>query len=628
MAMRLLRRSSSFNTAEKPEAATTSPRAKARSPTRRPRPPLPTCPPLPSAARRLLGSKGSAGSAGSATSAARASSLGSLAAARPERMERSGPSTHGRSKSEGLEVEPERQPAGGAEMASGRAVRRDGPPRPLRAGQVAPGPDGTAVPGLMAPPLPPLDRIPTSLPEHVIEARTSSGRLGSGSPYQLFHRMRDRRVTSEPPAAPAVPAAPATEGTSCSSKCQRENPVGLYNLGNTCFLNAALQSLAHAPLLSDFFLKRHFVKDLNVENPLGTKGAIASAFAKLLQELLQPEGTAEAIAPEEMLRALCKHCPIIAEQPGMQQDAQEVMAFLLDALHEDLNRIREARDTRPAPAAASGSQRSLSEPCSKPEERLAAEAWYSHLLWHRSLVVDLCQGQLRSQVKCSKCGCASVTFDPFLFLTLPLPARLKRGRKVHIEEAIKAFCVEERLDGSDCWGCPRCDRRVSASKRLSLWKLPLLLLVHLKRFGFEASGAWTAPSWKIEGEVWTPPQLDLGNFVSKTSPQRASLQYDLFAAVDHAGVSPFSGHYTASCRRPDGWWRFDDSRAEYLGRAGSEDTERKVSGPWNYLLLFQRRDAPSDFEAIPEQSHRRPELWPHVLDGAEEWSFMGDSMRS
>lgn len=544
---------------------------------------------------------------------------------------------HGRTKSEGLEVEPEK-PAGGAaaepEMAFPGRVRRDLPPRPLcRApGQVAPlGPDGTAaVPGLSAPPLPPLDRIPTSLPEHVIEARTSSGRVGiSGSPYQLFHQMRDRRVASEPPAAPAVPAA---EDTSCSSKCRRrENPVGLYNLGNTCFLNAALQSLAHAPLLSDFFLKRHFVKDLNVENPLGTKGAIASAFAKLLQELLQPEGTAEAIAPEEMLRALCKHCPIIAEQPGMQQDAQEVMAFLLDALHEDLNRIREARETRrparEAPAAAVSSS-GLREELQKPEERLAAEAWYSHLLWHRSLVVDLCQGQLRSQVKCSKCGCASVTFDPFLFLTLPLPARLKRGRKVHIEEAIKAFCVEERLDGSDSWGCPRCDRRVSASKRLSLWKLPLLLLVHLKRFGFEASGAWTAPSWKIEGEVWTPPQLDLGNFVSKTSPQRASLQYDLFAAVDHAGVSPFSGHYTASCRRADGWWRLDDSRAEYLGRAGSEATERKVIGPWNYLLLFQRRDAPSEPEAIPEQSHRRPELWPHVLDVAEEWSFMGDSMAS
>eukprot|EP00913_Durusdinium_trenchii_P012979 g12187.t1 len=281
------------------------------------------------------------------------------------------------------------------------------------------------------------------------------------------------------------------------------------------------------------------------------------------------------------------------------------MAFLLDALHEDLNRIREPKHR------ATGSRSVLCDKVQKAEERIAAEAWYDHLQRHRSLVVDLCQGQLRSQVKCCECGCASVTFDPFLFLTLPLPPQLKRGRTVHIQEAIKAFCVEEKLQGEDCWGCPRCDRRAifsafcaPSSERPRAESRPN------KRPSSGSEAGWGAPTWKIEGEVWTPGRLDLQDFVSEMSPQRVSLQYDLFAAVDHAGVSPFSGHYTASCLRPDGWWRFDDSRAEYLGRAGAEATEKKVIGPWNYLLLFQRRDAPLEPEQIPEQkSSEASETW-------------------
>lgn len=55
-------------------------------------------------------------------------------------------------------------------------------------------------------------------------------------------------------------------------------------------------------------------------------------------------------------------------------------------------------------------------PCSSP-----LKAWENHLRRNRSIVVDLFHGQLKSQVKCKTCGHISARFDPFNFLSLPLP---------------------------------------------------------------------------------------------------------------------------------------------------------------------------------------------------------------
>lgn len=429
---------------------------------------------------------------------------------------------------------------------------------------------------------------------------------------------------------------------------RRRTPVGLHNLGNTCFLNAALQALAHAPLLAQFFLHGHFVADLNAANFLGTGGVLATAFAALLQKLFPErsvlddaapiqdsaefgrsntanEDRCASIAPEDFYESVCNCMPMLGEQRGSQQDAHEVMNFVLDALHEDLNR------TRPRPPYQERPEVDAANVSCKGEERYAAEAWHHHLRWNRSILVDLCQGQLRSQVRCLECGWTSVTFDPFLFLSLPLPPQLARGGREPIEAAIREYCSEERLEGSDRWGCPKCGRRVDALKRLSLWKLPVLLLVHLKRFGFEAPSAsgTTLRSWKIEGEVTLPmSRLDLNEFVAESSPQKVPLKYDLFAAVDHIGSSSSVGHYTAACRRPEGWWRFDDSQTVFLGRPDENAAEvQGVVGEDNYLLLFQRRDAPPEPELVREQSHQHPANWPHYCGDASEWSFLQQSLQ-
>lgn len=75
----------------------------------------------------------------------------------------------------------------------------------------------------------------------------------------------------------------------------------------------------------------------------------------------------------------------------------------------------------------------------------------------------------------------STTYNPFMYLSLPLPSK---PSKVTLDQCLDAFVQEEILDKGDAWNCPNCKKPRKASKRLTIARLPPILLIHLKRFAF------------------------------------------------------------------------------------------------------------------------------------------------
>ncbi|KAL6559087.1 hypothetical protein OROHE_006456 [Orobanche hederae] len=191
--------------------------------------------------------------------------------------------------------------------------------------------------------------------------------------------------------------------------------TGLYNLGNTCFMNSAIQCLVHTPKLVDYFLG-NFRRDLNCENPLGMNGKLAIAFGDLLRKLWAPGAT--PIAPRMFKSCIASFAPQFSGYN--QHDSQEFLSFLLDGLHEDLNRVKR----KPYIQAKDEDGR--------PHEEVADEYWENHLSRNDSIIVDLCQGQYRSTLVCPVCKKLSITFDPFMYLSLPLPSSTLRTMTVTI----------------------------------------------------------------------------------------------------------------------------------------------------------------------------------------------------
>ncbi|KAJ2850492.1 hypothetical protein IWW36_001872 [Coemansia brasiliensis] len=189
---------------------------------------------------------------------------------------------------------------------------------------------------------------------------------------------------------------------------------GLNNLGNTCFMNSALQCLGHFSDLTQYFVSNVYRTELNRDNPLGMKGAVASAYGRLVKAMW--DIGRGAYAPRMFKQTVAQWAPQF--RGYNQQDAPEFLAFLLDGMHEDLNRI------------ISKPYIEVPDANGRPDAEVADEQWDIYKRRNDSVVVDLFQGQYRSTLVCPECSHVSVTFDPFMYLTLPLPIQRQKWIQV------------------------------------------------------------------------------------------------------------------------------------------------------------------------------------------------------
>ena len=446
---------------------------------------------------------------------------------------------------------------------------------------------------------------------------------------------------------------------------------GLKNLGNTCFMNSALQCLSNTPPLVEFFRSHSWREELNKENLMGHQGQVAEAFAELMSEIweLQQEqrvsgmmvssgtgccgwrrsrraasnpgditkitdapgavavasekqydhrtSTKMYVCPRNFKKILGRHCELFS---GFQQhDSQELLLFLLDALHEDLNRIVkkpyiECFDYDGEFLSYESDKKTGAQPQKKSEGFAAQLSWIDHLRRNQSVIVDLFQGQLRSELQCSECGFKSVKFDAFMNLELPLcqgagstangrPATPSQYVNTDINSCLREFTKKENLTGEHQWRCPKCKELRDATKQLTLYNLPNVLIIAFKRFQVDEYGRSLG---KIETHVdFSLKGFDVsggmsrdgrGAFSATVGSDDNDPMYDLYGVANHFGGLG-GGHYTAFAQNKQDlhWYCFDDSS---VTRKKPTDICTKAA----YVLFFKKRKMQGKLGSTLEES--------------------------
>ncbi|KAI0100148.1 hypothetical protein GGR51DRAFT_551648 [Nemania sp. FL0031] len=371
-------------------------------------------------------------------------------------------------------------------------------------------------------------------------------------------------------------------------------PRGLVNTGNMCYMNSVLQALIFCTPFYDFLdqVSKKVAHSFKSETPLidamvmflreykviESAASVDQLRKKLKHEDLEKYG--DSFIPEFVYDAMKRLPRFASMQGGHQQDAEEFLGFLLQALSDEcahvMRNLGESSAVTNSPATSIGP--------SSPTNTSAEDEWLEVGRKQRAAVTrssghsttpspisKIFSGQQRSVVKVQGQK-DSVTCEPYQ----PLQLDIGDAHVSNIVDALKHYTRSETLN--EDFGSTRPDTK-PPTKQVFIESVPPVLILHLKRFKFDPAVNRTIKLWT---KIDYPLELELPKEIF-SSLQRSTLQnegtglpkYRLMATIYHHGKSANGGHYTVDIRRQDDreWIRVDDT---VIRRIRSEDVARST----------------------------------------------------
>lgn len=199
---------------------------------------------------------------------------------------------------------------------------------------------------------------------------------------------------------------------------------GLKNLGNTCFMNAALQCMSNTEILTRYLLEKNWAKDIN---PVLTRsgGALLCEYYLLLKKIWCYDE--DYVSPSGIKKTIVKVSSTFAGYS--QQDSQEFLSYFLYVLMDDSNKIF----IKPYIEKKDFHKETIQE--------FADRSWNYFKKRNVSFIVDFFYGQFYTEITCPHCDKKSLTCDPYSMISL----NIKENDYVKFEGYILCQTYENKI---------------------------------------------------------------------------------------------------------------------------------------------------------------------------------------
>ncbi|XP_034656981.1 trithorax group protein osa isoform X3 [Drosophila subobscura] len=375
-------------------------------------------------------------------------------------------------------------------------------------------------------------------------------------------------------------------------------PRGLTNRSNYCYINSILQALLGC---SPFYnLLRSIPKQAAVLSDVKTPTVNAmmsfmtnfSSLPSGLRLRLNTLNKAAQNKGKDEFAGTDLQCDIAFEPTdiyklwndsreehveGRQEDAEEFLGYVLNKLNDEMLEVIKLI-AKPVPQQNGQEQ---------PEPEDGGEVWQMicnnrnkgsvtrQTDFGRTPISDIFRGELRSRLQREGEHSTDV-IQPFFTLQLNIE------KAASVKEALEILVGRDQLEGVTG---SKTKQEVVAWQQMTLEKLPVVLILHLKYFDYRSDGCT-----KILKKVEFPAELKIdAKILGSKKISQKQRAYRLFAVVYHDGKEASKGHYITDVFHTgyNNWLRYDDSSVKPI-------SEKQVLQPHTprvpYLLYYRRSD--------------------------------------